>query len=176
MASSRAESAASTAFYDEDGFPALLPGNQLNLAQVPGPSAVEPQQVPEPFAVGVGLQKDQATKPVLPRSRARKAAVGPPQITPRKSAARHPGGTPVKTTCKNLDTQLSNPKLSLTENRAELCCFVEGVRIFVWGSTAKQYGDKLQVHARLLREFILGNPGTTKQAVLEYRDALQAQK
>ena len=153
--SSVASSRASTVLYDEDGIPALPPLQDF-----------QPEESPKSSAVDAGLQSEllkpkDTSNPLLPRSKPRKAAVGPPQT-------------------KQLDVQLLSPKLSFSKDssnpRAELCCKDSaGKRIYIWGSTEKQYGPKLKEHAELLRDFIASKPNISKKDALEYRDALKAQ-
>lgn len=110
-------------------------------------------------------------KPITPVSKQRKKDI----LKKREELGL--ASTPAKMV-KQCEVQLFKPKLSFSKaGRAELCCRdASGRRVFVFGSTEKQYGLSLKRDAEALCAWIQDRPGIRKGEALQFRDSLRAQK
>ena len=152
----RSCSVASTVFYDEDGMPAM-------------PRDSVPQSPPK--VASTLLQPNMEQTPLTS---------APPKLANTKVFGKLEESTRAKS-LKHVDVQLIKPTLSFSSNsdnpRAELCCKgPDGKRVYVFGSTAKQYGANLEKHAKALRDHIEANPGISKASALKFNEEHRAKQ
>lgn len=166
LATTPLSSPRSTVWYDEDGFPAGLTDAELVCTPIRASAMPPPALVsPAPVQSAVRTRK----KAAMQTRENNKSKGGYAKVDAAKPAK----------AAKDLDTIIHNPRKSLGKGenpRMELCAQdADNKRVFIYSSTLKAYGARLDSDAMAVCKYIEQTPNVTKVMALAYKAKLQSE-